>query len=108
MRVKSVEQQALQGLHRIPSLWMSTRTSRINVLRGFCREFCLTIPQGGAHRVGGAGGACWPTRALPCRVLIRDSAKLLLEELRLLEARIAQGQRELASAANAARRARCC
>ena len=46
VRVKSVEQQALQGLHRIRSLWMGTRTSRINALRGFCREFGITIPQG--------------------------------------------------------------
>ena len=30
VRVKSVEQQALQGLHRTRSLWMGTRTSRIN------------------------------------------------------------------------------
>ena len=37
VRVKSVEQQALQGLHRTRSLWMATRTSRINALRGFCR-----------------------------------------------------------------------
>jgi transposase len=27
VRVKSVEQQALQGMHRIRSLWMGTRTS---------------------------------------------------------------------------------
>jgi Transposase/Amidohydrolase len=46
VRIKSVEQQALQGLHRIRSLWMGTRTSRINALRGFCREFGLSIPQG--------------------------------------------------------------
>lgn len=39
VKVKSVEQQALQGLHRTRSLWMGTRTSRINALRGFCREF---------------------------------------------------------------------
>jgi transposase len=30
VRIKSVEQQALQSLHRTRSLWMSTRTSRIN------------------------------------------------------------------------------
>lgn len=30
VRVKSVEQEVLQGLHRIRSLWMGTRTSRIN------------------------------------------------------------------------------
>jgi transposase len=39
VRVKTIEQQALQALHRTRSLWMSTRTSRINALRGFCREF---------------------------------------------------------------------
>ncbi|MER2541332.1 MAG: transposase [Azonexus sp.] len=46
VRVKSVEQQARQGLHRIRSRWMGTRTSRINTLRGFCREFGLVVPQG--------------------------------------------------------------
>lgn len=44
VRVKSVEQQALQGMHRIRSLWVGTRTSRINALRGFCREFGIAIP----------------------------------------------------------------
>jgi transposase len=38
VKIKSAEQQALQSLHRTRSLWMGTRTSRINALRGFCRE----------------------------------------------------------------------
>src|SRR5688500_2530904 len=46
VRVKSVEQQALQSLHRTRTLWMSTRTSRINALRGFCREFGIDIAHG--------------------------------------------------------------
>jgi transposase len=46
VRVKSVEQQALQDMHRIRSLWMGTRTSRINALRGFCRELGIAIPVG--------------------------------------------------------------
>jgi transposase len=50
VRIKSVEQQALQSLHRTRSLWMSTRTCRINALRGFCREFGIDIAQGA--RVG--------------------------------------------------------
>ena len=41
VKVKSVEQQSLQALHRTRSLWMGTRTSRINALRGFCRELGL-------------------------------------------------------------------
>ena len=98
VRVKSVEQQALQGLHRIRSLWMGTRTSRINALRGFCREFGLTIPQGARTGLEVLGRVLAdPSTAVPG--LIRDSAKLLLEEVRLLEARIAQVERELANAA---------
>ena len=46
--VKSIEQQALQALHRTRSGWMSTRTRRINTLRGFCREFGLVVPEGAA------------------------------------------------------------
>jgi len=38
VRVKSVEQQALQGLHRIRSGWVAARTARINTLRGLCRR----------------------------------------------------------------------
>ena len=46
VRVKSIEQQALQALHRSRSAWMATRTARINTLRGFCREFGIAISQG--------------------------------------------------------------
>jgi len=46
VRIKSVEQQALQALHRARSLWMGTRTSRINALRGFRREFGISIAAG--------------------------------------------------------------
>ena len=98
VRVKSVEQQALQGLHRIRSLWMGTRTSRINALRGFCREFGITIPQGARTGVETIGRVLAdPRSAVPD--LIRHTAGMLLEEIRLLEARIAQVERELATVA---------
>jgi transposase len=98
VRIKSVEQQALQGLHRIRSLWMATRTSRINALRGFCREFGITIPQGARTGLEVLGRVLAdPRSAVPD--LIRDSARMILEEVRLLEARIAQVERELAQAA---------
>lgn len=48
VRVKSVEQQALQAMHRTRSAWKATRTARINALRGFCREFGLIVPEGSA------------------------------------------------------------
>lgn len=98
VRVKSVEQQALQGMHRIRSLWMGTRTSRINALRGFCREFGITIPVGARTGIEAISRVLAdPKTAVPD--LIRGTAKLLIEEIRLLEARIAQLERELASLA---------
>ena len=54
---------ALQGLHRIRSLWMSHRTSRINALRGLCREFGLAVSVG-EHAWGWSRSrACWPSRS---------------------------------------------
>ena len=98
VRVKSVEQQALQGLHRIRSLWMSNRTARINALRGFCREFGLAVPQGARTDVEAISRALAdPHSAVP--LLVRGSMKLLVEEIRLLEARVAQLERELSALA---------
>ena len=94
VKVKSVEQQALQGLHRTRSLWMGTRTSRINALRGFCREFGVVIAAGsrvGIEQISRV--LADPATAVPG--LIRGAMKLLVEEIRLLEARIAQLEREL-------------
>jgi transposase len=44
--VKSVEQQALAGLHRMRSAWMATRTARLNTIRGLLRELGVMIPVG--------------------------------------------------------------
>jgi len=95
VRIKSVEQQALQALHRCRSLWMSTRTSRINALRGFCREFGITIAAGsrlGLEQIGRV--LADPKAALP--ELLRPTLRELLEEIRLLETRIGQLERQLA------------
>ncbi|MGH8717400.1 MAG: IS110 family transposase, partial [Burkholderiales bacterium] len=98
VKVKSVEQQAVQGLHRIRSLWMGTRTSRINALRGFCREFGIVIAQGsrvGVEQISRV--LADPHSAVP--TLIRGTMKLLIEEIRLLEARIGELERELSELA---------
>jgi transposase len=98
VRVKSIEQQALQGLHRTRSLWMATRTSRINALRGFCREFGIVIAQGSRLGVEQIGRVLADPHA-PVPTLIRGTMTLLLEEIRLLEVRIAQLERELTALA---------
>jgi len=92
--VKSIEQQGLQALHRLRSGWMSTRTRRINTLRGFCREFGLEV------RVGAVQGLAAIARLIaddrsPIPALLRVPMRLALEEIRLMEARIEQLEREL-------------
>jgi transposase len=92
--VKSIEQQALQGLHRIRSVWMSTRTSRINVLRGLCREFGRAIPPGARTGVEAISRVLVDPNS-PVPSLVRGCMKLLIEEIRLLEQRIAGLERQL-------------
>jgi len=96
--VKSIEQQALQALHRLRSGWMSTRTRRINTLRGFCREFGMEVS------VGAARGLAQIARLLADEhsaipAMLRTPMRLALEEIRLMEARIDALERELAQIA---------
>jgi transposase len=53
--VKTVDQQGLQGLHRVRSAWMATRTDRINTTRGLLRN-SASMPQGPAAVHPGADG----------------------------------------------------
>jgi transposase len=92
--VKSVEQQGLQALHRTRSGWMSTRTRR----RGFCREFGLVVPEGAATGLAQIARYLADERSgLPA--MLRPSMRLVLEEIRLMEARIGQLEQQLAALA---------
>jgi transposase len=96
--VKSVEQQALQALHRLRSGWMSTRTQRINALRGFCREFGLEVSVGATRGLAQIGQLVADERsAIPA--MLRAPMRLALEEIGLLEGRIEAIERELAAIA---------
>lgn len=98
VRVKSIEQQALQALHRTRSLWMATRTARINALRGFWRAFGLHVPVGARTGLEAMGRATADEHS-PRPGLIRPTMQLLLDEIRVLEARIAQIERQLSAVA---------
>jgi transposase len=98
VQVKSVEQQALQALHRARSLWMRTRTGRINALRGFCNEFGICISKGarlGLEQI--ARILVDSESALP--MLLRTTMRALMDEIRLLEVRISELETELGSLA---------
>jgi len=44
--IKSLDQQAINALHRLRSGYLTTRTARINAVRGLLREFGLPVSQG--------------------------------------------------------------
>jgi transposase len=44
--IKAIEQQQVQQLHRVREQLQSTRTRRINLLRGMLREFGIAVPVG--------------------------------------------------------------
>jgi transposase len=94
VKIKSIEQQALQCLHRTREQWMRTRTARINSLRGQCREFGLCIAQGarlGMEQM--ARVVADPQSLLP--QLLRIPMRALLDEIRLLEVRIQELEKQL-------------
>ncbi|CAK0757161.1 transposase [Gammaproteobacteria bacterium] len=85
--VKSEEQQALQGLHRVRSGWMGTRTARINALRGLLREFGIVLPQGPNVAVQRVREILAETDN-PVPPALRSSLVAIIEEIRDLENRI--------------------
>jgi len=98
VRIKSVEQQALQSLHRTRALWMRERTRQINAMRGFCREFGVYIAQGarvGLEQMGRA--LADPKSALP--ELLRPTMRTMLDDIRLLEVHISQLEKQLSELA---------
>jgi transposase len=94
--VKSADQQALQGLHRIRQQWVATRTQRINLARGLLAEFGIALP-------AGAAGIVRRLHASVDRVPTPLVTTLMpvLDEIAGLEARIKQLDRQLATIANA-------
>ncbi len=44
--LKSLDQQAINALHRLRSGYLGTRTARINAVRGLLREFGIPVPLG--------------------------------------------------------------
>src|SRR5215213_3447627 len=95
--VKRVEQQALVALHRVREQWMTTRTARINTLRGILREQGILLPAGARAALQSIPGVLDGATLLPAHV--RRVLADVHEEVRAIEGRIAALERELASLA---------
>jgi transposase len=94
--VKSVDQQAVQSLHRIRQQWVVTRRQRITLARGLLAEFGISLPTGASSIV---------TRLNACidqvPVVLVSALTPVLEEIGILEQRLKQLDRQLAAIAKA-------
>ena len=97
--VKRAEQQGLIALHRVREHWMGTRTARINCLRGLLREHGLNLSVGAQSAVLAVPALLDSATELPA--VLRRVLAGVLEEIRALEDRIAEVDRELENLAAA-------
>jgi transposase len=96
--VKSIEQQSVTVLHRLRALWMKTRTSRLNALRGILRELGVTIPEG-ASRVLPAVSAALSDPNVPIPEVLHPVLLSAMAEVRELDERIEGVKRQLEAVA---------
>lgn len=97
VKIKSIEQQCLQGLHRVRSAWMATRTARINTLRGLCREFGVAVPEGVST---GLKQIATTLAGQDIPLSLRQALQGMLEEVRELQQRIGQVEQQLTELAD--------
>jgi transposase len=98
--VKSVDQQTLVALHRIREQWMTTRTARINTVRGLLREQGILLPAGALPAVRAIPAILEDAEAVLSAPLCRMIA-LIYEEIRQLQDGIGAVERELGVVADA-------
>jgi transposase len=94
--VKSVDQQALQGLHRIRQQWVATHTQRINLARGLLAEFGISLPAGAAGIVRRLHAS---VDGVPATLVVALTP--ILDEIGTLEQQIKQLDRQLTVIAKA-------
>jgi len=90
--VKTQLQQAVQGLHRLRSRWVSTKTGRINTLRGLLHEFGVTMPRGAVTALKQLPG-CIDDVAVP--EALKPMLQEVFSEILELERRIEEVKRQL-------------
>ena len=97
--VKRIEQQALVALHRVREQWMTTRTARINTLRGILREHGILLPAGARAALQAMPTILDETNtSLPMH--LRQILASVHDEVRAIEKRIAALERELRALAD--------
>lgn len=92
--IKTLHQQTIAALHRLRSGWLSTRTARINAIRGLLRELGILIPQGPRHVLPGLAAAL-SDPSCPVPESLHEVLLCAASEIRELENRIGAVERQL-------------
>ena len=90
--VKRIEQQALVALHRVREQWKTTRTARINALRGLLAEHGVVLPCRTTAALRAVPGVL-SEAAVPAH--LRAVLALLHEEIRAMERRLSAVEMQL-------------
>ena len=88
--VKTEAQQAVIQLHRLREQWKTTRTARINSLRGALREFGIDLPVGAANAIKHV-----PRHLDTLPDHLRLALQAVLQEIETLQLRLLAIQRSL-------------
>jgi transposase len=97
--IKTTELQAVAALHRLRSTWITSRTARLNTIRGLLREFGIFIPVGASRVVPGVRELlAEPTSQVPD--LLRAPLGAACDEIDTLEDNIQVIERQLADFAH--------
>lgn len=97
--IKTIDLQAVASLHRLRSTWITTRTARLNTIRGLLREFGIFIPVGASRVVPRTRELlAEPTSRLPER--LRPPLAAACDEIATLEDHIRTIERQLADVAH--------
>jgi transposase len=97
--IKTIEWQAVASLHRLRSTWITTRTARLNTMRGLLREFGIFIPIGASRVVPHVRALlAEPTSSVPD--LLRAPLRAACDEIHTLEDNIHVIERQLADFAH--------
>lgn len=97
--IKTLHQQTIAALHRLRSGWLSTRTARINAIRGLLRELGILIPQGARHVLPRLADAL-ADPSCPVPESLHESLLCAASEIRELENRIGGAERKLKTLAS--------
>jgi transposase len=92
--VKTLHHHTIAALHRLRSGWLSTRTARINTIRGLLRELGILIPQGPRHVLPRLAEALSDPSG-PVPEPLHEVLLSAAGEIRELESRIADVERQL-------------